>query len=98
MSVIIDLAVFPVDQGESVSGEVARAVRIIKESGVPHRVHAMGTQMEGEWDTLMEIVTRCFEAVKSGSNRVYLTLKADYRKGPAGRLESKIRSLEKKLE
>ena len=45
----------------------------------------------------MAVVNRCFEAMAADSDRVYLTLKADYRKGAAGRLQGKIRSVEGKL-
>jgi uncharacterized protein (TIGR00106 family) len=98
MSVIVELALFPTDKGSSVSPYVARAVRIVRDSGLPFQLGAMGTCIEGEWDAVMAVVTRCFKALAADSGRVYLTLKADYRKGPAGRLEEKVHSVEAKLD
>ena len=53
---------FPLDKGESVSPYVARLVRVIRESGLPHKLGPMGTSIEGEWHQVMAVVTHCFEA------------------------------------
>ena len=97
MSVIIDFAIFPTDKGESVSPYVARAVKIISSSGMNYALNAMGTSIEGEWDEVMNVVKNCFEALQKDCNRIYLTLKADYRKAKTGRLESKVKSVKQKL-
>ena len=97
MSVIIDFAIFPTDKGESVSPYVARAVKIIKDSGLNYTLNAMGTSIEGEWGEVMAVVKNCFEELQKDCNRIYLTLKADYRRATHGRLESKVQSVEEKL-
>jgi len=97
MSVIIDLSIFPIGKGESVSQNVALAVGVIRESGLTHQTHAMGTLIEGDLDDVMGVVQRCFTAMTEASDRVYMTVKADYRKGPLGRMNGKLRSLESKL-
>ena len=97
MSVIIDFSIFPVDKEVSLSAYVARAVKVIRESGLPHRTGPMGTCIEGEWEEVMEVVTRCLEKMKEDSDRIYMTIKVDYRKGLSGRLDGKVQSLENKL-
>ena len=97
MSVIVDFSIFPVGKGESVSAYVSKAVKIIKESGLPHKLGPMGTSIEGEWDEVMALVGRCFEALKEDCSRVYMTFKVDYRKGASGRMENKIQSIESKM-
>jgi uncharacterized protein (TIGR00106 family) len=97
MSVIIEFSIFPMDKGESLSKEVSRALQIIKDSGLPYELNPMGTCVEGEWKELMALVDRCFQELQKDSHRVYLALKADYRKGPAGRLKSKVASIKEKL-
>ena len=97
MSVIVEFSIFPMDKGESVSKEVARALQVIKDSGLPYELNPMGTCVEGEWQAVMALVDRCFQEVPKDSVRVYLALKADYRKGPSGRLKSKVASIESKL-
>jgi uncharacterized protein (TIGR00106 family) len=93
MSVLIDLSIFPVDKGESVSAFVARAVNVIRASGLPHRIGPMGTTIEGEWEETIGVVGRCLEELKKDCHRVYMTLKVDYRKGAGGRMETKVKAL-----
>ncbi len=97
MSVLIDFSVFPVDKGESVSPYVTRAVKIIRESGLPYRIGPMGTTIEGEWEETVALVGRCLEELRKDCDRVYMTLKVDYRKGPGGRIETKVKSFGQSL-
>ncbi len=94
MSILVDFSIFPIDKGESVSPYVAKAVSLIKESGLAYDLSSMGTSIEGEWEEIVEVITRCLEELKKESNRIYMTLKADYRKGYAGRIIGKIKSVE----
>lgn len=64
MSVIINLSIFPIDKGESVGSYVARAIKIIKESGLEYNFGPMSTSIEGEWDEVMGVVNRCFQDLK----------------------------------
>ncbi|WP_027369065.1 MTH1187 family thiamine-binding protein [Desulfocurvibacter africanus] len=97
MSVIVDLSLFPVGKGESVAEYVARAVKIIRDSGLPHRLGPMGTAIEGEYDEIMAVVGRCFKALQADCDRVYMTLKVDGRAGRSGGLEQKVGDVEKRL-
>jgi len=97
MSTIIELAIFPTDKGESVSPFVARSLRIIKDSGLDYELNPMGTCIEGEFKQVLDVVDRCFAALEPDCDRIYLTLKADYRKGPPGRLKGKVASVQEKL-
>ncbi|MCJ8499536.1 MTH1187 family thiamine-binding protein [Desulfatitalea alkaliphila] len=97
MSVIVELSIFPMDKGISVAAYVARAVQIIEEGGLAFALNPMGTCIEGEWEEVMEVVHRCFKALQKDSDRIYLTLKADYRKGPSGRLQRKVAAVQEKL-
>ena len=97
MSILIHFSIFPLDKGKSVSPYVARAVKIIRESGLKSKVGPMGTSIEGEWDEVITLVGRCLEDLKKDCDRVYTTITADYRKGVSGRIESKVKSVEKKL-
>jgi len=97
VSVILDFSMYPLDKGESLSPYVARSIRIIKESGLPYEFRSMGTSIEGEWEEVMDVVQRCFETMRRDCNRVVLSLKADYRQGPGGRMQRKVQSVEEKL-
>ncbi len=98
MSVLIDFSIFPLDKGASLSPYVARAVKIIGDSGLPHRFGPMGTSIEGEWDQVMGILGECFEDLKKDCDRISMNIRLDYRRAPAGRIEGKITSVKKRLE
>lgn len=97
MSVIVELSIFPMDKGESLSPYVARALGVIRESGLPHELGPMGTCIEGEWDEVMAVVSACFKELEKDCARVSVNLKADYRAGAAGRMAAKPRSVREKL-
>ena len=53
MNVIIDLCVVPLGVGLSVSPYVAVCQGIIEKAGLTPRLHAYGTNIEGEWDAVL---------------------------------------------
>ena len=82
----------------SVHDAVAAAVRVVRESGLPHRTTSMFTEIEGEWDEVFDVVKRATEAVQPYGSRVSLVLKADIRPGYSGELDGKIERLERALQ
>lgn len=78
----------------SVHDAVAAAVRIVRESGLPNRTTSMFTELEGEWDEVLDVVRRATEAAGEYGSRVSLVLKADIRPGYSGELDAKIERLE----
>ena len=82
----------------SVSEAVAAAVRVVRDSGLPHETNAMFTNIEGEWDEVMSVVKRAVEAVAEVSPRVGLVLKADIRPGHDGQLTAKVDRVNRLLE
>lgn len=95
--ILLEFSMSPMSKGESVSQYVARSLEIVQQSGLDYRLHAMGTILEGEWDEVFGVVKKCFECMSEDCDRISLTIKADFRRGRAGRLESKVRSVEAKL-
>jgi uncharacterized protein (TIGR00106 family) len=90
-------SITPLGVGESVSGPVADAVRVVRDSGLPNETNAMFTTVEGDWDEVMGLVKRCVETVADSAPRVSVVVKIDYRPGTEGALEAKVASLEEKL-
>jgi uncharacterized protein YqgV (UPF0045/DUF77 family) len=78
----------------SVHDAVAAAVRVVRESGLPHRTTSMFTEIEGEWDDVFAVVKGATDAVMPFGSRVSLVLKADIRPGFTGELDGKIERLE----
>ena len=81
----------------SVHDAVAAAVKIVRESGLPNRTRSMFTEIEGEWDEVMDVIKRATEAVGQYGSRVSLVLKADIRPGYEGEMDGKLERLEKAI-
>jgi uncharacterized protein (TIGR00106 family) len=95
--VLLEFSMYPVGKGESLAPYVARALDIIDTSGLAYQLTPMGTILEGEWDAVMAVVGRCFEAMRVDCPRVEVALKVDYRAGTQSRLASKIAAVETEL-
>ena len=95
MQVILDLCVVPLGVGVSVSKYVAECQKVLKASGLKHQMHAYGTNIEGDWDSVLGAVKRCHEAVhKMGAPRITTTIKLGTRTDRAQSMEDKIKSVE----
>ena len=68
MKVIADLCVVPVGVGVSVSAHVAACQRVLQEAGLTTQLHAYGTNIEGEWDTVFAADSLC-QALPRGGPR-----------------------------
>ncbi|MGF1528183.1 MAG: MTH1187 family thiamine-binding protein [Candidatus Competibacterales bacterium] len=97
MSTLVNLAIFPIGRGESVSAYVARTVAIIRDSGLDYQMGPMGTAIEGEWAEVMAVVERCLQALAADCDRVYGIVTFDWRRGQGGRLTQKVQSVADKL-
>ena len=97
MIVAFSLSPVAQDPSGSVTEAVAAAVRVVRESGLPHETNAMFTNIEGEWDEVMAVVKRAVDVVVAVSPRVGLVLKADIRPGHTGQLTAKVERIEQAL-
>ncbi len=98
---LVSFSVAPSGTGNddgSVHDAVAAAVRIVRESGLPNHTDAMFTTIEGDWDSVFDVIKRATEAVGAYGSRVSLVLKADIRPGWSGELTGKLERLEAALE
>jgi len=94
---IAQFSIIPLGVGVSVSEYVAKVIKIVDESGLPYKLHAMGTIVEGQWQQVMDIIKKCRDVLMEDVERVVIDIKIDDRKGATGRIEGKIKSVEQKL-
>ena len=94
---IAELSIVPLCEAESLSPYVAEAFKIIEASGVSHEHHAMGTNLEGDWDEVMAVIKACRDRLLEMSDRVSLSIKIDDRLGATGRLTKKVDSARSKM-
>ena len=99
MKVIADLCVVPVGVGVSVSRYVAACERVLTDAGLEIKLHAYGTNMEGEWDEVFAAIKRCHEVVhEMGAPRISSTLRFGTRTDRDQGMQDKIQSVENKLQ
>ncbi|MDE0483726.1 MAG: MTH1187 family thiamine-binding protein [Candidatus Poribacteria bacterium] len=98
MKVIADLCVVPMGVGVSVSKYVTACENVLKEAGLKTKLHAYGTNIEGEWDTMFDAIKRCHEVVhQMGAPRITTTLKFGTRIDRNQTMEDKVDSVQKQL-
>ena len=98
MKVIADFCIIPLEVGISVSKYIAECEKIFKQEGLTTRLHAYGTNLEGEWDQVFSAIKKCHEKVhKMGSPRISSTLRFGTRTDREQTMEDKIKSVESKL-
>jgi uncharacterized protein (TIGR00106 family) len=98
VKVIADLCVVPLGVGVSVSKQVAACEGVLRDAGLEIRLHAYGTNIEGEWDEVFAAIKRCHEVVHGmGAPRISTNLRVGTRVDRTQSMEDKIRSVEEKL-
>ncbi|HEY5156263.1 MAG TPA: MTH1187 family thiamine-binding protein [Acidimicrobiales bacterium] len=87
----------PLGSGDSVSGSVADAVRLVRDSGLPNETNAMFTNVEGDWDEVMALIKACVDKVGETAPRVSVVIKIDHRPGVTDGLHAKVEAVEAHL-
>lgn len=98
MKVIADLCVVPMGVGVSVSEYVTACEKVLIEAGLKTKLHAYGTNIEGEWETVFDAIKRCHEVVhEMGAPRITTTLKFGTRTDRLQTMDDKVESVQKQM-
>jgi len=96
---VAEVSIIPLGvPGTSLSGHVARVLKVLKESPLQFELTAMGTIISGDLDEILQIVRTMHETCFAGEvNRVLTQIKIDDRRDKLGSPEQKIHSVMSKL-
>jgi uncharacterized protein (TIGR00106 family) len=97
---IAKVSVIPVGTGSpSLSEHIARAVRVLgQEKGLKYELTSMGTIIEGDLDSILNIIKKMHRAaLAEGVMRVVTTIEIDDRLDKPSTMHSKVESVMKKL-
>jgi len=96
---IVNFSVVPLGTGgTSLSRYVAQVHGVLKDSGVKHQLHPMGTILEGPLEELMAVILRCHQVpFDHGAMRVSTTIAIDDRRDTKATAAAKVKSVEDKL-
>lgn len=98
MNTLVAVAIAPFGVGDELSAHVAEMVRTIRESGLPNKTYSMFTEIEGEWDEVMEVVKNATMVLAEKGIRTEVVLKADVRPGFENMMERKVEVVDKLLD
>ena len=98
MKVIVDVSVVPIGVGLSLSPYIARCHEIFIDAGLETRLHAYGTNLEGEWDDVLGAIKRCHQELHAmGAPRISTNLRLGTRIDRPQTMADKIDSVHEKL-
>ncbi len=98
MHVHVDFCLIPLGGDLSVAAEVAECQRVLAAAGLQPRLHAYGTNVEGEWDSVMAAIKECHRRVHDmGRARISSTLRVGTRTDRDQSLADKVARVERLL-
>ncbi len=98
MNTIVDFCIIPLGVGVSLSEYIAACEQVLQEAGLKVELHANGTNIEGDWDVVMEAVKQCHRRVhEMGAPRISTSLRVGTRTDRGQTLSDKIQSVQEKM-
>ncbi len=82
---------------DSLSKSLAKAMKHVVDSGLNYKIGPMGTVVEGDWYQVMTLINRCRKTLLREAPRVTIQISVDDRPEAKNPIESKVRSLERKM-
>ncbi len=94
---IAEFSIVPLTGEESLSRYVAIIVKEVENSGLDYKLTPMGTIVEGDADSVFDLIKRCHKLMKKYSNRVLTRISIDDRGDDLKRMDKKVKSVMEKL-
>lgn len=91
---VVSFSIVPIGVGEELREYVGKVLDVVDKSGLPYKVGAMQTTVEGEEAEVMALVMQCHRLMAEVSPRVLTHIAIDERRGAVGRLEGKVKDVE----
>jgi uncharacterized protein (TIGR00106 family) len=98
MKAIADISIIPLGVGLSLSPYVAACEVVFREAGLEPRLHANGTNVEGEWDTVLAALKACHEKLHAmGVPRIATNVRLGTRVDREASMDAKLSSVKEKM-
>lgn len=94
MNTLVAVAIAPLGIGDELKEHVAEVIRVIRGSGLKNRTTSMFTEIEGEWDEVMDVVKKATFILAEKGIRTEVVLKADIRPGFTNMLDEKVKKID----
>ena len=87
-------SIVPIGNGEELKEDIAAILELIDKSGLPYKLGAMQTTVEGDEEKVMALIMACHRKMRERASRVLTHITIDDRAGAAGRLSGKVKVVE----
>jgi len=99
MNVIAEFCLIPLGVGVSLSKYIAACEEVLSKYDLQVVLHANGTNIHGDWDTVMKAIRECHELVHSlGAPRISTSLRLGTRTDREQGLSEKVTSVQNKVQ
>ena len=97
MNTLCAVCIAPVGEGDELAKDVGEVVKVIRKSGLSNKTYSMFTEIEGEWDKVMETVKKAAFVLAEKGVRTEIVMKMDIRPGFENMMEGKIARMEEQI-
>lgn len=94
---LASFSIVPLGVGEKLGKYIAEIVDIVDRSGLPYKLGAMQTTVEGGEEEVLSLIMECHRQMLKKAKRVLTHITIDDRRGAKRRLEGKPVDIEAKL-
>jgi uncharacterized protein (TIGR00106 family) len=93
---LAEFSMYPLDSVH-LSKDLANAVEILENAGLPYQLGPMRMCMEGDWDQVLSTIRRCHLAMTQKHGRVVTTIVIDDHNEQAHSLKEMVSSVEQQV-
>ncbi|WP_236024428.1 MTH1187 family thiamine-binding protein [Bifidobacterium pluvialisilvae] len=97
VNTLAQLTIWPTGVGEELSEYVAQVIDVIRDSGLDNSTHAMSTDIEGDYDDVLDLVKRAAFVLYDHGYRTQVSLQMDMRPGFDHQMNGKVELVNKIL-
>ena len=99
MRLIADISIIPLGVGLSLSSYVAACEKTLAAAGLEPKLHANGTNVEGDWDVVVAAIKSCHEVLhRMGVPRVATNVRLGTRVDREQSMDDKLTAVREKME
>jgi uncharacterized protein (TIGR00106 family) len=99
MNAIAEFTIIPIGVEATLAKYVAACERVLEKTDLSYELHANGTNLEGEWDTIMQAIKACHEKLhEMGVPRIATVIKIGTRTDREQKMAEKVASVRSELE
>jgi len=94
---LVEFSIIPLGANTHLSPEIAEALKIIDESGLPYQLTPSATCIEGGWNEVMAVIQNCHARLRQTCPHVITMIKIEDEEGAKDKLTRNIASVEEKV-